>query len=621
MNTAPTPLELLAPARDRATALAAIACGADAVYLGAPSHGARAAAACSLDDIRAVAASAHPFRVRVYVALNTLVYDNEIRAVEAMIRDLYLAGADALIVQDTGITAMDIPLIALHASTQADIRTPERACELSAAGMTRIVVARELSVDETAAIHRALPGMEIEAFVHGALCVSFSGDCRASLAATGRSANRGECAQMCRHAYTLRDGEGRVLERERYLLSLRDLNRSSRIAEMAAAGVVSFKIEGRLKDAAYVRETVGYYSRLLDDLCRESEGRYRRASAGRSRLTFTPDPSLAFNRGFTQYFTTGVPPKGMPLRMACLDAPGAVGRAVGTVAAILPKGAMKLRLNHGVTLAAGDGLSYTAPDGSVRGFRVNRAEGSVIHLAPGTVPPAAGTELRRTADAARARMLERDDCARRSIGISVTLRRTPSGRIAADATDADRNLSVSVASDTPFADAASTPQEGRRRAPFDKLGDTIYSLDSFTDTVAPDIFIPASALTALRRQLTEALDRAAAATYAYPRPGRRENGTSLGGANIANRLAREVSPEGTDAAETLHPGGQGMEGERVMTTRYCLRRELGRCLATAEGRRWRGPLTIADNAGNTFRIDFDCGRCMMNLYWLGRRRH
>lgn len=619
MNTAPTKLELLAPARDRATAFAAIDCGADAVYMGAPSHGARAAAACSFDDIRAVAEYAHRFRARLYVAVNTLVYDDETASVESMIRDLWRAGADALIVQDMGITAMNLPPIALHASTQADIRTPERAREMAAAGMTRIVVARELSVGETAEINRALPDMEIEAFVHGALCVSYSGDCRASFAATGRSANRGECAQMCRHAYTLRDADGRVLVSNAHLLSLRDLNRSSRLAEMAAAGVVSFKIEGRLKDAGYVRETVGYYSRLLDELCAESGGRYRRSSVGRTHLSFEPDPALAFNRGFTQYFTTGLPPKGMQLRMASLDTPGAAGLPIGRIAAVLPKGGLKLHLGSDTKLAAGDGLSYTAADGSVRGFRVNKVEGSLIRLAPGVEAPPVGSELRRTLDASRARMLERPDCASRTIGIAIALRQAPSGRIVAEAVDTGRNLTVTAATDEPFTQTASSPQEGRRRAPFDKLGGTIYTLDTFTDSINPDVFIPASALTALRRSLIDALDRAAAATYVYPLPGRRDPEAVLGGANIANRLARQLSPQGTEAAETRHPGGRGMEGERVMTTRYCLRRELGRCLATPAGRQWRGPLTMADRAGNTFRMDFDCARCQMNLIWLGRK--
>lgn len=619
--TIPHPLELLAPARDRATAMAALACGADAVYIGAPSHGARAAAACSIADIEAVAREAHRFRARVYVALNTLIYDSELEEVEKMIWSLYRAGADALIIQDIGITAMKLPPIALHASTQTDIRSVARAREMAALGMTRIVVAREMSIAETAEIHRELPDMEIEAFVHGALCVSYSGDCRASLAATGRSANRGECAQMCRHAYSLRDSRGDILAGPAHLLSLRDLNRSSRLAEMAAAGVTSFKIEGRLKDEAYVRETVAYYSRLLDNLVEGSGGRYRRASAGRVSLDFNPDPALVFNRGFTQYFTTGVPPKGMPLKMASLESPGASGREIGSVMSTLPKGGLKLRLNDGITLSAGDGLSYTDASGAVAGFRVNRVEGSsVIFLPPGVKAPPRGTVLRRTYDAARARALSRDDIARRRLLLDITLRHTASGRIVAEARDLSRGREVSVVTDDAFTDRASSPQDGRRRQPFEKIGGDGYILNKFTDAVDNGLFVPSSALTALRRNLITALDRVAAATYAYPAPGHRDTAAHIGGANISNRLARQVSPGGYEAAETRHPSGRGLEGERVMTTRYCLRREYGRCLATAAGRQWHGPLTISDEAGNTFGLTFDCAGCLMHLEWLGRRK-
>ncbi|MCM1028365.1 MAG: U32 family peptidase [Pseudoflavonifractor sp.] len=625
MNTPSNPslpieLELLAPARNKATALAALYAGADAIYIGAPSHGARAAAACSIDDIRSVARAAHALRARVYVALNTLVYDDELEAVNQMIWNLYHAGADALIIQDIGITELRLPPIALHASTQTDIRGIERAREMASLGMTRIVVARELSLRETEAIHQALPHVEIEAFVHGALCVCFSGDCRASFAATSRSANRGECSQMCRHAYTLRDSRGSILAGPAHLLSLRDLNRSSRLAEMAHAGVTSFKIEGRLKDEAYVLETVGYYSRLLNRLVECSEGRYCRASIGNVALSFTPDPTKAFNRGFTQYFTTGVPPKGLPLKMASLDSPAAAGSEVGSVTAVIPKGGIKVRLNEGVTVAAGDGLSYTSSDGAINGFRVNRVERNMIFLPPGVKAPQKGATLRRTLDAARQRLLSRPDAAVRSIPIDITLRLTPSGRVAAEAVDPMRKLCVAVATSDIFADKAASIQAGQRRRPFEKLGDTGLSLNSFTDNIDPELFIPASALTSLRRSLISTLAHAAAATYRFPAPGTRDANPIITGANIANHLARRLAPTADEAAETLHPSGRGMEGEQVMTTRYCIRRELGRCLSTEAGRQWQGPLTIYDDAGNSFRLDFDCKQCLMHLFWLGRKR-
>ena len=247
---APIPLELLAPARNADIAIAAITAGADAVYMGASSHGARHAAANSVVDMARVAEYAHRFNAKVFATVNTIIYDDELSSVERLIHDLYKAGVDALIVQDMGILRMDIPPIELHASTQCDIRDVAKARFLADVGFSRLVLARELSLKEIEEIHASVPDTPLEAFIHGALCVSYSGDCRASFATVGRSANRGECAQICRLPFDLVDGDGDVLLKGKHLLSLRDLNRSSSIADMAAAGVSSFKIEGRLKDEA-----------------------------------------------------------------------------------------------------------------------------------------------------------------------------------------------------------------------------------------------------------------------------------------------------------------------------------------------------------------------------------
>lgn len=303
-----TPLELLAPARDAMTAIEAVRHGADAVYIGASSHGARVSAANPVADIARVVEEAHKFRARVYVTLNTLVYDEELTTVQRLVSELYRVGVDALIVQDLALLRLDIPPIALHASTQCDIRTPRKARFLADAGFSQLVLPRELSLDEIAAIHAAVPDTPLEAFVHGALCVSYSGDCQASLLTTGRSANRGECAQICRLPFDLVDGDGRVRMRGKHLLSLRDLNRLGHLAEMAAAGVSSFKIEGRLKDTAYVKETVAAYRWAVDDVIAENPERYCRSSFGAVQLAFTPDVGKAFNRGFTPYFLRDTQP-------------------------------------------------------------------------------------------------------------------------------------------------------------------------------------------------------------------------------------------------------------------------------------------------------------------------
>lgn len=311
----PTPLELLAPARTCDIARQAILHGADAVYIGGPSHGARAAASNSVDEIADLCTFAHEFRARVYVTLNTIIFDSELSGVEEIVGKLYRAGVDALIVQDMALLRLDIPPIALHASTQCDARTPDKARFLAECGFSQIVIPRECSEQEIKEIRVAIPAdVAIEAFVHGALCVSYSGDCQASFATSGRSANRGTCSQMCRLAYNLTDAEGNVLMHDKHLLSLRDLNRLNRLEDMAMAGVSSFKIEGRLKDAAYVKTVVSAYRQMLDRVIEAHPDRFCRASQGSSKLTFSPDVNNVFNRGFTPISSTDGPTTDSPWR-------------------------------------------------------------------------------------------------------------------------------------------------------------------------------------------------------------------------------------------------------------------------------------------------------------------
>ncbi|MDE6062041.1 MAG: U32 family peptidase [Duncaniella sp.] len=609
-----TPLELLAPARNADIAVAAITAGADAVYMGASSHGARHAAANSVADIARVVDFAHQFNAKVFATVNTIIYDDELAEVERLILELYRVGVDALIVQDMGILRMDIPPIELHASTQCDIRDAAKARFLASVGFSRLVLARELSLTEIAGIHEAVPGTALEAFIHGALCVSYSGDCRASFASTGRSANRGECAQICRLPFDLVDADGRPLVKGKHLLSLRDINRSQSVGDMAGAGVSSFKIEGRLKDEAYVRNTVGAYSRLLDRIVDESAGRYVRQSAGNVRLGFNPSLDKSFNRGFTPYFLTGkAPAKGM----ASLSSPKATGLKVGTVTDCRPK-VITARLD--AELANGDGLGYYTPAGIFQGFRLNRVEGNRLFPAtPQSIPP--GTPLYRNRDK------EFDDSistakTSRTISVDMALMTVGSSRISLEMTDA-RGCSATVTADVGELQSAVTPQEGPRRRILDKLGGTIYRSGRIVDLAGP-VFIPASALAALRRECVEALDKAARATYrfGYRLPERFDVplpycNRLTAHDNVANRLAREFytshgAVEVADAVETACPADYPAEVP-VMTTRYCLRRELGKCLKDPSGKDWRGPLTLV--SGTTrMRVDFDCRNCRMNLY-------
>ncbi len=603
-----TDLELLAPAKNAATAIAAIDHGADAVYIGAPAFGARAAAGNVIDDIAAVVDYAHRFNVRVFVTLNTILYDNEVDDAVALAHELYRIGVDALIVQDMALVGDDMPPIALHASTQCDTRDAAKARFLADAGFSRIVLARELSLDEIAAIHNAT-NADLEAFVHGALCVSYSGDCYASLLATGRSANRGECAQMCRLPYRLTDAAGKDVMPEAHYLSLRDMNRLDRLREMADAGIKSFKIEGRLKDVAYVKNTVAAYSRALDGIVASAPDRYRRSSAGKVSLTFTPDPDKTFNRGYTDYFLNNAGRK--TCRIASTATPKWAGQPVGTVRRVDGK---KLTLSLDKPLYNGDGLGYFDRNGRFNGFRVNRAEGSTaICATPVDIAP--GTRLYRNRDKQFDDMIG-GDTARRTIALTMTLAPLPDGRIALRATDT-RGNDVTAVADT-HSETARGDQSGPRKRVLSKLGDTAYTLESLDDRLG-DRFIPASELTALRRRAIALLDSSQRMRYRReqrrrPAENSPEPAHTVGyDANVANKRAagfyksRNITV-GRKALEVDRPRPD--EEIRVMTTRYCLRRELGCCLLGASATKLPRRLFLL-SGNNRYRLDFDCRDCEM----------
>lgn len=608
-------LELLAPARDADTAVCAIDHGADAVYMGASHHGARSAAGNSIDDIARVAAYAHGYGARVYVTVNTIVYDSELDDVAALVRDLWRVGVDALIVQDMSLLEMPLPPIALHASTQCDTRDGAKAAWLASCGMSQVVIARESSLDEIRAIRDALPdSVAIEAFCHGALCVSYSGDCQAGAMMMGRSANRGECPQVCRLPFDLYDGDGRRVVAGKHLLSLRDMCRIADLGAMADAGVSSFKIEGRLKDPAYVANVVAAYRRALDSVIDASGGRFRRASDGTASVPFAPDVTRSFNRGFTSYFLRDTQPRDL----ASADTPKMVGTPVGTVTSCRGN---RLRLkiqDRDVRLANGDGLAWFDSAGHFDGARVNIADGDSVLLAR-SVDLRPGTRVYRNFDKAF------DDTVRsavtvRRISVTICLRRASDTIIALDVTDeTGRTASASM---TVEAQTARTPQTVTRRTVLTKTGDTAYLVTDIDDTL-DDLFVPSSRLAQLRRDALSALTVAREATYRYDyrRP---DAGAPMPGgvtaldyhANVANRLAHHfyrrhgVTGDIAPALEVERPGGAEV---RVMETRYCLRRQLGACLREGGEARLRSPLTLRTGS-TTYRIDFDCRTCRMRLY-------
>lgn len=597
-------IELLSPARDAATGIEAIRHGADAVYIGGPKFGAREAAANSIDDIRRLAEYAHVFGAKVYATLNTILYDSETAEARDIAWQVYEAGADALLVQDAAFLEMaaDMPPIPLHASTQCDNRTPAKIVRLYLEGFTTAVLARELSLEEIAEIHRQCPAMRLEAFVHGALCVSFSGRCYASQHCFGRSANRGECAQFCRLPFDLETKNGQKLLTQKHLLSLRDLNRGAALERMLDAGVSSLKIEGRLKVPEYVKNITAWYRRKLDAIfARRSE--YCRASKGEVRVDFSPAPEKSFNRGFTDYFLSG-----RTLRQACPATPKSIGEPVGEVRDVGPK---SILVSGHKIFSNGDGLCFFDDDGRLRGFRVNRAEGS--RLFPAVMPAEIHnhTRLFRNHDEAFDRRLTKPS-AERTLRVDFHLSSTDEGYLLR-ATD-EMGRSAEAAIDFEHREARS-PQRENVSAQLSKLGGTPFRAGEIAIDCG-DMFIPSSLLAAARRRVVEALMAQAA---------KRPEGSHIAGAkpkvsgdvvdysyNVANKEARSFYLE--CGATEVAPAWEIEEpaAAPIMTCRYCLRHEVGMCLK--ERGVDRSPLFLRLADGRRFALQFDCRECVMRVY-------
>ena len=589
-----TPLELLAPAKNLACGIAAIDHGADAVYIGAPKFGARAAVGNSIDDIRQLCEYAHQFDAKIYVTLNTIVYDDELEQVRSLIDELAAIGVDAVLVQDMGLLQfMDGKPFEIHASTQTDNRTVEKVRWLQQLGFSRAVLARELSAEEIAEIHRQVPDIELEVFVHGALCVSYSGICYASQHCFQRSANRGECAQFCRMRFSLVDAEGTEVEHERYLLSLKDMNQSDNLDKLIEAGAVSFKIEGRLKDVAYVKNVTAAYSERLNAFIRKHPDEYCRASKGRCEYTFTPNLNRTFNRGYTTYFVNGRQPD-----IASFDTPKAVGEFVGRVKEIRND---SFNVAGTASFANGDGLCFLNSDRQFEGFRANRVAGNRIFpfKMPAGLRP--GMALYRNNDQEFERILSKPS-AMRKIAISIALRAVDDGfELSANG--------VTVHFDAEHQMAQKSPRENIVRQ-LSKLGDTIYEC---AEVVVPDdfnFFIPNSQLSDMRRQLIDAMGQAKREVK-QARVGKNPGVKELSYQNnISNHQSAAFYGTNELSAYELK-GGDGP----IMQCRHCLRYSLGYCVKRG-GKRptWREPLSLVLGDGRRFRLEFDCQHCQMNVY-------
>ena len=602
-------LELLAPAKNLECGIAAIDHGADAVYIGADHFGARAAAGNSTDDIARLCSYAHQFGARVYVTVNTIVYDNEIDSVRRLLKRIGEAGADAILVQDMALVSMlsDIGL-EMHASTQTDNRTADKVEWLRGLGFKRVVLARELSVDEIAEIHAKHPDVELEVFVHGALCVSYSGQCYASQYCFQRSANRGECAQFCRLKFDLVDAEGKVIEHDRHLLSLKDMCQIDNLERLAEAGAVSFKIEGRLKDVAYVKNVTAAYSRRLDEIVAAHPDKYRRASFGRVDYGFDPDLRKTFNRGYTTYFADGRQPD-----IFSPDTPKALGEYVGKVKEVKRQ---CLTVSGVASFANGDGLCFINADRQLEGFRVNRAEGN--HLYPSSMPRnlRQGVALYRNNDQQFERLLSRPSAVRR-LSLTMSLSATESGFALDVATEDGRKARVEAKAEHTV---AQKPQHENIVRQLSKLGTTIYDCTNITIPDDFPWFVPSSLLAQMRRDACTRVGDCSKTSHpspqtVHPSPLTYKNPSRppylLNASNtLAVEFYRQLGVEAS-AFETQKKHG---EGEKLMQCRFCLRHALGYCVNKG-GRKpqWKDPLFLRLPDGRKFQLQFNCKRCEMYL--------
>ncbi len=583
--------ELLSPARDLACAIAAVDHGADAVYIGAPRFGARAAAGNSVEDIQKLCDYAHQFGVKIYVTLNTLLRPEELEPARLIAWDLYHAGVDAFITQDEALLRLALPPVPLHASTQMDNRTKEDVVRLKKLGFNQVVLARELSLEQIKEIHEAAPDVTLEAFVHGALCVSYSGRCYASEYCFGRSANRGECAQFCRLPFSLEDANGNTLIKDKYLLSLKDMNRQKYLEEMLDAGVRSFKIEGRLKDIAYVKNVTAAYREALDAILKRRP-EFARSSYGTSTYTFQPDLSRSFSRGYTDYFLFG-----RTSDLASPETPKSRGREVGRVKEVRRD---CIIVSSTEVFSNGDGLCFFDEGGNLQGFRVNRAEGNHLfvnsNFINSEVKIRKGDRLWRSFDKAWEDMMS-GKTAERRINANFLLEDTEQGFKLTFSAENGTNRSEEFVQEHQL---ARTDQTASIKEVLCKLGDTPYVCQNVEVRFSQPWFIPRSVLAEWRRKLIEK-EKPMNAKADFEQKAK---------ANFEPNAKADFEPQSLklDFQPSTLPN-------QLMTCRFCLRHAWGQCLKERHdgNEKWQEPLYLVLGDGRRFRLGFDCKKCEMTV--------
>lgn len=629
-------IELLAPAKNLECGIAAIDHGADAVYIGAAQFGARQTAGNSTEDIAELTRYAHQFGAVVYVTVNTIVYEKELAALEHLLKHLVEMGVDAILVQDMAVleiykklkaeyVARGYRMPALHASTQTDNRSADKVKWLKENGFERVVLARELSLEEITDIHKAHPDVELEAFVHGALCVSYSGACYASQYFFNRSANRGECAQFCRMAFDLKDSDGETLIEDSYLLSLKDMCQLDRLGDLLEAGVCSLKIEGRLKDANYVKNVVATYSEALNAYIAKHSDKFRRSSFGKCSYTFTPALEKTFNRGFTHYFFNG-----RQKDISSFNTPKAMGEYVGYVKEIR-RGSFNVAGT--AMFANGDGLCFFNRQKKLEGFRVNRVENN--RLFPLTMPKnlEPGMALYRNNDIEFERAMQGKTSTRKlQVRFVVDV---VDGKLTFTATDECGRSANVVLNETP--EKAQKSQHDNIVKQLEKLGNTVWTANEiYINNSADEFFIPSSRLAAVRRELLEALENTPVSNHTDKQAVGETTTNSVNAnntvyadtiniANVANTTAQNYyAAHGVKNAPTAfelnsdYKAGSTTATSAVpplMTCRYCLRYALGYCVKNG-GKRptWHEPLHLEAKNGIRVRLAFNCAKCQMEVY-------
>lgn len=597
-------IELLIPAKDLVTGQAAINHGADALYLGASRFGARQAAGNPLSDIEQLVRYAHLYGSKVYVTINTVLYDDEMEDVRKMIGQLYEMGVDALIIQDFGLLKLDLPPIALHASTQCHNISLERIQFLEKLGMKRAILAREMDLATVQDI-RAHSQIELEAFVHGALCVCYSGQCYMSLMMTGRSGNRGACAQICRTPFDLQDANGKTLIRNKHLLSLRDMNRSERLRQMIDAGICSFKVEGRLKDVNYVKNITAYYRKTLDGILEEKQD-LERLGSGKTIFFFEPNPEKSFNRGFTDYFLDGKRDK-----IASFDTPKAMGQKIGS---LCQDRNGKLFYDGYEKLVNGDGLCFINEQGELEGFTVNGVDGDRI-VPHKPVSLFQRVDLYRNVDKTFEKLLA-GKTAERKMWVDMFFAETANGFCLQLADEDGVEAAFAIEAEKVKAEKPEVA-EAQLRSSLSKLGNTPFVLRRL-EMQAADYFLPASAVNGLRAQAVGRLMEARAERF-RPEDCGRDNAPEAMFAeadykrNITNELHRQVYEDfGAKRIEYSLDKTKDFKGKELMTCKYCLRYELGMCSKDARAPKVAYPLYLC-NSSHRFRLEFDCKACEMRI--------